>query len=143
MSLPNQNDTRQQVLRAALEARRRELTHDLRVRTARIREQVGDIAQLIDDADSCDLDAALVDLGTRTIHRIDEAIERLEAGDYGVCARCGDGIGEARLRALPFAALCCDCEAERERDGAPNHPDRRRAWLRGLVSGDIQGREDP
>ena len=39
------------------------------------------------------------------------ALRRLDEGHYGVCARCGDRIGEARLRALPFALTCVSCAA--------------------------------
>ena len=39
---------------------------------------------------------------------------RLEQGDYGNCFDCGEEIAEKRLRALPFAVRCKDCEAARE-----------------------------
>jgi len=50
-----------------------------------------------------------------TLNRVNEAIGRLEVGTYGFCYECGDEITEARLRALPFALRCKDCEEERER----------------------------
>ena len=37
---------------------------------------------------------------------LDAAVERVEAGSYGVCERCGQAIGEARLDALPAARTC-------------------------------------
>jgi DnaK suppressor protein len=46
--------------------------------------------------------------------RIDAALRRLEEGTYGDCFECGDQISEARLRALPFAVRCKDCEEARE-----------------------------
>lgn len=45
------------------------------------------------------------------ISAIRAALERLNNGTYGVCAGCGDGIAEARLRALPFAITCVECAA--------------------------------
>ena len=39
---------------------------------------------------------------------------RLEQGDYGYCFDCGEEIAEKRLRALPFAVRCKDCEEARE-----------------------------
>lgn len=42
--------------------------------------------------------------------KIDEAIERIEAGDYGFCTECGIGIGLERLEARPTATLCIDCK---------------------------------
>ncbi len=49
-----------------------------------------------------------------TLTKINEALSRLEEGHYGNCFECGDEIAEARLRALPFAVRCKDCEQARE-----------------------------
>ncbi|GAB3389940.1 TraR/DksA C4-type zinc finger protein [Humibacter soli] len=40
---------------------------------------------------------------------IDHALARIDAGKYGLCAKCGKPIGVARLRARPYAELCIDC----------------------------------
>jgi DnaK suppressor protein len=65
-----------------------------------------------------DMDFALMEMESETLRRIDEALLRLEGGTYGVCAGCDEPIVEARLRALPFATLCRDCqEIEEEREG--------------------------
>jgi len=45
----------------------------------------------------------------RELLRIDSALRRLEAGDYGHCLRCEEPIAAGRLRADPAAALCIDC----------------------------------
>jgi DnaK suppressor protein len=45
---------------------------------------------------------------------VDAALRRLEEGTYGDCFECGEEIAEARLRALPFAVRCKDCEEARE-----------------------------
>ena len=133
--------------RAELEARRQQFTNDLQLRVARIRENGADlsIAQKPDEGELCDLDAALADLATTTIRRIDQAIERLDAGTYGQCTRCGGPIGEARLRALPFAVCCRHCEVAREQEAAARfaQPERTQAWERGLLSGDIKAPLEP
>ena len=49
-----------------------------------------------------------------TLNKINEALARLEGGRYGFCYECGEEISEARLRALPFAVRCKDCEEARE-----------------------------
>jgi DnaK suppressor protein len=51
---------------------------------------------------------------SETLTKIDAALRRLEEGTYGDCFECGDQISEARLRALPFAVRCKDCEEARE-----------------------------
>jgi DnaK suppressor protein len=48
------------------------------------------------------------------IRQIDEALDRIEAGDFGLCEDCGDEIGEARLLTLPYATLCVECKAKQE-----------------------------
>lgn len=46
---------------------------------------------------------------------IDAALDRIDEGTYGTCEDCGEPIGEARLKALPYATLCVECKADRER----------------------------
>jgi DnaK suppressor protein len=50
---------------------------------------------------------------------IERALKRLEAGEYGLCAECGEDIGQARLAANPTAVLCVLCQAELE--NRPRH----------------------
>ena len=56
----------------------------------------------------------------------DEAIRRLEQGTYGLCEACGGEIPEARLKAVPFARRCKDCQDQAETiDNLEKNPDRR------------------
>ena len=41
---------------------------------------------------------------------IQEAIDRLKNGTYGICTNCGDAIVPERLEALPYAELCINCQ---------------------------------
>jgi DnaK suppressor protein len=47
---------------------------------------------------------------------IDDALQRIADGSYGVCESCGLEIGEERLEALPFTRLCRDCQQDQERE---------------------------
>ena len=40
---------------------------------------------------------------------VDEALERIDSGGYGICLVCGSGIADERLEALPATALCLSC----------------------------------
>lgn len=51
----------------------------------------------------------------RLLNQVDEALCRLAAGRYGLCADCGEPIPLARLRALAFAVRCCPCQERWER----------------------------
>jgi len=53
--------------------------------------------------------------GRNEIAAIDEALARIERGDYGACDECGEEIPIARLEALPSATLCVTCAELRER----------------------------
>ena len=61
-----------------------------------------------------DIELALIQMKAETLNKINEALARLEEGAYGLCFECGDEISGARLRALPFAVRCKDCEEARE-----------------------------
>jgi DnaK suppressor protein len=64
-----------------------------------------------------DMHLSLMEMETATVRRIEEALQRLAAGTYGVCASCQQPIAEARLQALPFATRCRDCQEREEVDG--------------------------
>ncbi|MFK4761414.1 TraR/DksA family transcriptional regulator [Microbacterium sp. ZW T5_45] len=53
--------------------------------------------------------AGLSDAAAAKLRQIDDALARLDAGIYGICARCGDPIPPARLEARPFAEHCVAC----------------------------------
>ena len=61
-----------------------------------------------------DIEFALIQMKSETLNKVDAALRRLDEGTYGDCFECGDEIAEARLRALPFAVRCKDCEEARE-----------------------------
>jgi len=51
----------------------------------------------------------------KLLNKIREAMERLEAGEFGICEDCGEDIGPARLKARPVTTLCIECKTEQER----------------------------
>jgi DnaK suppressor protein len=102
--------------------KRRALADDLR---RRIRDgradraiDVPDELERIDADLSGDVEMALIQMKSETMSRMDEAVSRLEAGEYGFCSECRGEISETRLRALPFAVRCKACEERREQGKA-------------------------
>jgi DnaK suppressor protein len=71
---------------------------------------------------SRDLEVWLVERGFETLKRIDEALARLDEGLYGICGRCHSPISDERLQALPFAALCQECQRRDEEKSPPPAP---------------------
>ncbi len=80
-----------------------------------------DVARSLAEAETR---AFLLDREESKLRAIDAALARLERGDYGVCGNCGEDIPLIRLKAVPFASYCVDCQHERtqlmrERTGGP------------------------
>ena len=61
-----------------------------------------------------DIDFALVQMQSQTMEKIAAALARLADGEYGMCRDCEQEIAEKRLRALPFATRCKDCQESAE-----------------------------
>jgi DnaK suppressor protein len=111
--------TRNRELRLILSTRQSEMRDAVRKRIRHAPARATDVGDTIDrsDTDVQDgMDLALLQMRTEMLARIDEALLRLDAGDYGICAACAGEITERRLRALPFAVRCQTCEGARELD---------------------------
>lgn len=74
-----------------------------------------DFAQNLGDAE---LRASLKERHCRRAAAIEAALRRLSDGDYGVCQQCGEQIATERLKAMPLAIRCRDCQQEREQKEA-------------------------
>jgi len=60
----------------------------------------------------------ILDLGSNEriiVQRIDAALERIGAGEYGRCAHCGKPVQKARLDAVPWALHCIECQELQDR----------------------------
>ena len=57
---------------------------------------------------------SLLQNSERVLIQVDAALARFEEGAYGVCERCGQQIDPARLKALPYATLCMNCQQRLE-----------------------------
>ena len=56
---------------------------------------------------------AQADVLAATLQDVDRALEKLDAGTYGICDRCGAPISEERLEARPWTSLCMACASAR------------------------------
>jgi DnaK suppressor protein len=106
-----------------LEARQLELQTKVQGKIRDVREEgtwggkKSDVLDAVESSESDiqdEIEFALIQMKSETLNRINDALLRLEQGDYGNCFECGDEIAQARLRALPFAVRCKDCEEARE-----------------------------
>lgn len=107
-------------IRDVLESRRRELLERVRDQIREVRapgEGPGTSAGNGTPEEDVrpDLELALLELNSRMLTEVDSALRRLDRGGYGECRDCGKSIAAKRLRALPFALRCKQCEEARER----------------------------
>ena len=115
--------TRYSELKTMLEDRQREMHAEVQGRMRDVRAEGtwgGKLNEVLDAVESSEADIqeeiefALIQMKSETLNKIDAALRRLEDGSYGDCFECGEEIAEARLRALPFAVRCKECEEARE-----------------------------
>src|SRR3990172_2867217 len=52
----------------------------------------------------------------KLLKKIDEALERIANGTFGICESCGKEIGFKRLKARPVTTLCIDCKTQQEQE---------------------------
>ncbi len=56
----------------------------------------------------------LKDREKRLLTKIDQALERIEKGTFGICEECGQEIGLKRLEARPVTTMCIECKTDQE-----------------------------
>ena len=107
-------------LKKMLEERRRELLNAVQGKIRDVRAEGSKDRDVLDQGESSEVDIqediefALIQMKSETLNKIEEALHRLDDGTFGYCFECGEEISERRLRALPFAVRCKDCEEARE-----------------------------
>ena len=109
-------------LKRMLEERRKEILSEVqgRIRDQREADAWGKVNEVLDAGESSeadiqeDIEFALIQMKAETLTKINDALGRLEEGTYGYCSDCGGEISGQRLRALPVAVRCKECEEARE-----------------------------
>jgi DnaK suppressor protein len=101
--------------------RRRELLNEIQGRVRVVREvgsskdhHTSPVAEAVEAEPEDDLEFALIQMKSEMLETINEAVRRFDAGAYGYCVDCSEVITPARLRAMPFAVRCRECEEARE-----------------------------
>jgi DnaK suppressor protein len=112
---------RYEELKRMLVERQREIMNEVQGKIRDVRADAADKDhEVMDPGETSEVDIqediefALIQMKAETLNKIDAALRRLEEGTYGDCFECGEEIAQARLRALPFAVRCKDCEEARE-----------------------------
>ncbi|TWU16613.1 TraR/DksA family transcriptional regulator [Allorhodopirellula heiligendammensis] len=113
-----------QNLRATLvrrrDALRKALAGDLSLLSELHQQKTGDALDAAADTVQDELNSQLVEVESKELVAIEEAIAKFQQGTYGDCEDCGKPIPLNRLRAIPYASDCIECrrKAENDVDGA-------------------------
>lgn len=108
-----------------MQAALNEMKKDLLETLAKNNEEFRRISDTMDSKDDIDIASDNIDrklletMGENDYNRlqqIDEALTRIEQGEYGLCQCCGNLIPQPRLEAMPYTALCIQCKSEEEKN---------------------------
>src|SRR5687768_15317782 len=80
----------------------------------------GDVVDAALDSAQDEISSQLAEVESRELASIENALEQMRSGNYGVCEVCEEAIPLARLQALPYATLCIGCQREAEKRGEFN-----------------------
>ena len=93
-----------------------EISRRSKASTESAAQDIGDILDSVSEERTRELDLILTDREKRKLAQIDDAIDRIEENTYGLCEECGIKIPKARLKVLPFAIFCVECQEKNERE---------------------------
>ncbi|MBW1659234.1 MAG: TraR/DksA family transcriptional regulator [Deltaproteobacteria bacterium] len=74
-----------------------------------------DIGDEASDLSNRQLLLSLNEADRKKLMEIDEALERIEEGTYGICEECGEPISIKRLEVKPTAIYCVECKSRLEK----------------------------
>jgi DnaK suppressor protein len=94
----------------------REISDDLKHGREGAKDDGMDTYDLASEERDREINFILSDREREKLQSIEEALERIEEGSYGICESCESEIAPARLEAMPFTRLCVSCQAEREKE---------------------------
>jgi DnaK suppressor protein len=97
-----------------------------------------DVVDAALDSAQDEISSQLAEVESRELASIENALERMRSGEYGLCESCETAIPLARLQALPYATLCIQCQREAEKSGGYQRSPSDWARLLDSVSGDIE-----
>ena len=109
------------VLKERLLKHKAQLLHDLEIKEREIAEDGDDLVperggvgnHMADEANETAEQETMLTIQNQARHeleQVNQALARMEAGTYGICANCGKRINPARLEARPFSIYCIDCQ---------------------------------
>ena len=109
-------------IREVLKRKEAELAHVLRERGGIAIERSADPMDEIQSASERDLAIGNVDRESTLLRDVKGALERIHDGSFGTCIDCESEISAKRLKAVPWALRCIQCQETTDRDGLERGP---------------------
>lgn len=106
-----------QVLLHRRDALRKALAGDLSSLKELREQSSGDMLDAALDSAQDEISSQLAEVESRELTQIENALERMRNGTYGICEVTGKPIPLARLQALPYATMCIEAQREAEQEG--------------------------
>lgn len=97
-----------------------EIQHDLKQGRETSKDEGMDTYDLASEERDREINFILTDRDRGKLQAIEDALERIDDGSYGVCEICEAEIAAGRLVAMPFTRLCVQCQADRETEAKQN-----------------------
>ena len=105
-----------QVLLHRRDALRKALAGDLSSLKELREQSSGDMLDAALDSAQDEISSQLAEVESRELAQIENALERMRNGTYGICEECEEAISEERLKARPVTTLCIDCKKKQENE---------------------------
>jgi DnaK suppressor protein len=102
--------------REILKARQTELSQVLRNREGIVIEKSPDALDEVQHAAERELAIRNLDRDSNLMRHVRGALRRMEEGNYGTCSHCDQDISPKRLAAVPWTALCIQCQEAADRN---------------------------
>jgi DnaK suppressor protein len=96
--------------RQILESQLREAASNRGLSDSILIQQFADPVDMAQEAVERDLAVQILDRETALVRRLRSAIDRIQDGSHGICLECEEEISPKRLKAIPWAELCIDCQ---------------------------------
>ncbi|WAC08530.1 MAG: TraR/DksA family transcriptional regulator [Thermodesulfobacteriota bacterium] len=93
-----------------------EIASNMKMEISHLQEAIADMYDLADDERERQFSILLCNRDREKLELIDEALERIEEGTYGICENCGSKIAEGRVKVMPFARYCIACQSKIEKE---------------------------
>jgi len=78
--------------------------------------EIGDIVDQAGDERDRELSLLLTGRDKEKLQAINEALEKIKEGSYGICEECGEKIGPGRIKVMPLAKYCVSCQSKLEKE---------------------------